>query len=77
MHELLLEKDKNLMDFESVKQWMSEEFEVWRLPVRAYVDIVVITFVCVAFKTYNFVACIGHTLVQLMIAIPAIEERTT
>ena len=32
---------------------------------------------CVAFKTYDFVACRGHTLVQLMIAIPAIEERTT
>ena len=77
MHELLLEKDKNLMDVESVKQWMSEEVEVWRHPVRAYVDIVVITFACVAFKTNDFVACRGHTLVQLMIAIPAIEERTT
>ena len=77
MHELLLEKDKDLMDVESVKQWMSEEVEVWRHPVRAYVDIVVITFACVAFKTYDFVACRGHTLVQLMIAIPAIEERTT
>ena len=65
------------MDVESVKQWMSEEVEVWRHPVRAYVDIVVITFACVAFKTYDFVACRGHTLVQLMIAIPAIEERTT
>ena len=54
---------------------MSEEVEVWRLLVRLYVDIVVITFVCVAFKTYDFIACRGHALVQLMFAIPAIEER--
>ena len=54
---------------------MFEEVKVWRLIVHLYVDIVVITFVCVAFKTYDFIACRGHALVQLMFAIPAIEER--
>ena len=54
------------------------QFEVWRLLVHVYAD-AMDNHVCGGsfLHLFDTFCCRGHTLVRLMIVIPAIEERTT